>query len=420
MASGNGTPGNCGPVCSVTAWAIDPQNTTTCASDNNSCTSATCGGGGIGPCSTMAQIVARYGTPTPKINFGLTLTVTWLSSQTINTDVFQFDPLVTGSGNFIEYGGATGTGTKVGSTFLVSTGGGSITAKVQTTSGAPLKLVFAGSTPPGIAVGQLAQNVTLGSWATVYKIAGLTVSVTQPLTAGPLTTPNPAPTFAEDNGWAAGNTYQLWQPVGVNVKNLQPQGGDANSSFTEGVAWYQGLHVFDSSASSGNSTTSIHSIGIPLGVTLSVFDTFLSASGIDNGNSLQFASCQGNGSYLSDALWFAGAMNLGAVDQTHIQNNTFVDGDAIIDATLSCDAGRTVMMSALINTGASVIIAGGSVKVATIELDQQTVFDTYLPSSGTWVNHAGPFTSANIDTGGGAGGAGVQNARTGSRYSPVN
>jgi hypothetical protein len=58
--------------------------------------------------------------------------------------------------------------------------------------------------------------------------------------------------------------------------------------------------------------------------------------------------------------------------------------------------------------------------VATLHLDGASAFDTYLPSTGIWVHSAGPFTGATIDTGGGAGGAGVQNARTGSRYSPVN
>lgn len=46
------------PNWAVTAWFVDFQNSTGCASDTNSCTSATCGsaGSGIGPCATWHQI----------------------------------------------------------------------------------------------------------------------------------------------------------------------------------------------------------------------------------------------------------------------------------------------------------------------------------------------------------------------------
>ena len=50
------------PSWTVPNWYIDPQNTTTCASDSNSGTSATCGGAGIGPIVTYQELnVHRWG-----------------------------------------------------------------------------------------------------------------------------------------------------------------------------------------------------------------------------------------------------------------------------------------------------------------------------------------------------------------------
>jgi hypothetical protein len=54
------------PACTIQNWYGDEQNTTGCASDSNSCTSATCGGTGVGPCLHLfQQLIVRYGTTAP-------------------------------------------------------------------------------------------------------------------------------------------------------------------------------------------------------------------------------------------------------------------------------------------------------------------------------------------------------------------
>jgi hypothetical protein len=152
-------------------------------------------GAQVAAVKTMAEVVRRYGSDRPQIPSSQSLKLHFLSSQTLNVDAFNFDPRISGAGNFVPTGGTTGTGTKVGNTFSPT----GVTAKAQTTAGAPLQLTF-GSLPAGIAVGQIIQNVTLGSFATVYSIVATTVSVTQPLTGATLTTVTPFPVFDPDVG----------------------------------------------------------------------------------------------------------------------------------------------------------------------------------------------------------------------------
>jgi hypothetical protein len=88
MSSGsaNATAASCGPACTVGNWYIDPQNTSTCASDGNSCTSATCSGSGIGPCVTFSQIVTRLGSTQPVYPAGQNVVFNWLSAQVAYAD----------------------------------------------------------------------------------------------------------------------------------------------------------------------------------------------------------------------------------------------------------------------------------------------------------------------------------------------
>jgi hypothetical protein len=77
-------------------WYIDPANVSTCASNANSCTSATCGAGGVGPCLTWEQIASRLGV----IGYGANVilqqntTVDFLSSHTNRSDRVDFTPQI--------------------------------------------------------------------------------------------------------------------------------------------------------------------------------------------------------------------------------------------------------------------------------------------------------------------------------------
>jgi hypothetical protein len=80
---------------SVPEWDFDPQNTTGCASDGNTCTSRTCGGGTTGPCLTWRQVRTRLGVVGNGSNVALGSQQTllhWVSGQTGNTDPIDFVP----------------------------------------------------------------------------------------------------------------------------------------------------------------------------------------------------------------------------------------------------------------------------------------------------------------------------------------
>lgn len=77
----------------VPNWYIDPANTTGCAADTNTCTSATCAGAGTGPCATYAEIVVhRWGTTAPTL--AQNTTVSFLSSHSDNSDPVILAPIL--------------------------------------------------------------------------------------------------------------------------------------------------------------------------------------------------------------------------------------------------------------------------------------------------------------------------------------
>ena len=84
------------PSWTVPAWAFDPQNVSTCASDDNDCTQTICGAPGSfqGPCLTQAEIAARLGTYSPNLAQNTLLTV--MSPDDI-TDTMYLSPNMYGS-----------------------------------------------------------------------------------------------------------------------------------------------------------------------------------------------------------------------------------------------------------------------------------------------------------------------------------
>ncbi|HXB28115.1 MAG TPA: hypothetical protein VNV25_25520 [Gemmatimonadaceae bacterium] len=98
MASGNATAAQCGPACTVPTWYIDVSNTSGCASDSNSCTSAGCSGAGIGPCLSLNQVVARTGSSTPIYPRGQSVTINFVSAPAANYGPYYFAPQLSGGG----------------------------------------------------------------------------------------------------------------------------------------------------------------------------------------------------------------------------------------------------------------------------------------------------------------------------------
>jgi hypothetical protein len=245
MASGNANAAQCGPACTVGAWWFDPANTTGCASDSNSGTSATCGGSGIGPLATFAQLVTRLGSSQPQYPGGQSVSVTQMSAQAANTDWIFFEPRMVSTSTSQAAAILTVTPVAVGSPQT-------ITVNSSLSRGAPGTLLVL-TNPTGVVAHQLVVNTTAGrlSQALVDSVGGTTV-MQQPLTIASITNTAVVPTPAEDTGWATGNTVQLYTLQNSNLVRWSPVGGTESPGGppTAGFVFYASIADPSGSAAS--------------------------------------------------------------------------------------------------------------------------------------------------------------------------
>jgi hypothetical protein len=190
----------------VAAWDIDPANASTCASDTNNCTQSSCGSAGAhqGPCATFAEIAARWGTYSPRLQQATT--ITYLSSQTAAGDPVYLRPIIESGGSFTLQGTSAAPA-------LITTGTlGTTVAKVRTTSTQLNTTLNASS-----AANQLIVNSTHPSSAWAQASTGSnTFAMTQPLL---LTTPA-SPT--EVDTWASTDAFSALAPVAVDLVEVLP------------------------------------------------------------------------------------------------------------------------------------------------------------------------------------------------------
>lgn len=194
----------------VPAWYIDPANGSGTADDGNDCaTSSTA-------CMTWGEVNARwgcFGNPTACPRLRQNTTITFLSSQSGDTDPVYFLPAIEHSA-YVVLKGNLGTGQQICSTTL-----GVVTAKNR---GTPqlLNTTFASCTNAGI--GQLVVNSTHSSRAWIYKSTGGGAwNISQPVV------PNSAsssfvlvPSLVDT--WANGDTVTVYQPPKVNIAKVVP------------------------------------------------------------------------------------------------------------------------------------------------------------------------------------------------------
>ena len=235
----------------VPAWYFDYANATGCASDNNTCTSASCGAGGVGPCMTVNEVVARWGTTQPILPQSVTFYV--LSSETLGAESIVLNPVVVDGSVF----GIVGTPKQVTSFAL-----GTVTPKNRIMA---QRLTAGGFTAGSITSGgQLVVNTSRSSSrAFTNGVAAGVATLTQPLAqlsiADAFAYVPPVP--AEDNTWTAGDTVVVDSLPMLNIKELHVLGGDvAASAFTGGVTWVQYITIPDNTGTSGNSVFSLGSI----------------------------------------------------------------------------------------------------------------------------------------------------------------
>ena len=425
---------------SVPNWYFDAANSTGCASDSNSCTSATCSSGGIGPCVTVQEVIThRWGTDAPILP--QTTTLHLLSAETIGQETVVLEPVLKGTTtNFV----IIGTPSNAGSTFSA----GTVTAKSR---GNPGTLLQIASMPAGAVAGQLVYNSTRSSYAFIDKMTGSTATMTQPFTASTLTTITSVPQLTEDDGWAAGNTLQLETPLLFNLKSLRPQSSDSNASFSSPVTWVQGIYFPDPAPAPGDSTVTMVPYGGGMDFSNCRFDAFLLFDGHTNVYGAGALNSWMNGGLHFDfAIMDGGASNTAANSFTRFENISSIDGDAILhgntfvkgaydifgwsytDGEIAVAHGGTMLIepTSTLTTNSAWLWGPGSINLegpnsaaqnvsgttwansltlGTLYIDGVTTGSKY--SAGTWTDGI-TVTSANLDTNNG-----LQNPRTGSRYS---
>ena len=389
---------------------------------------------------TMAQVVQRYGSSSPQMPYGQSLTIHQLSAQTAGVDAFYFNPKMSGGGSFSWVGSLTA----VGAPFSPA----SISAKSQTSGGSQLKLN--GSLPAGAAVGQVVEDTTRTSFGLVLAIAGGDATVAQPLTISTATVPA---SIAEDNGWVDTDSFQLYAPLLCNWKNPAPQGGDTNAGQTDGFAAISGVQFADASGTAAKSQWTVRPVAIQTTIFNCLIDPNAMLDGTDveagNYNGLQLANCRLH-THQDMSMTILGGVSLGFAVNV---GAALWDCDTSLAGGAYCSGAGSVIGSAQVNGHTlqiaaqvfyeqaygpnSIIWGSGTVNVTTggnLQNETGSSFATTLlvgalqldgATTGSSFNRAAvnnPFTaaialtSANIDTGGGAGNPGLQNPRTGSRY----
>lgn len=311
-------------------WYIDPANSSGCAADFNNCTSAVCGGAGVGPCVTWGEInVHRWGclgNPTSCPVLPQTTGVTFLSSQTGLSDPIVWLPLSNNGGDTNLLSAVLPRGTP----FSL----GTVTPKNRAAgSNSPLIAVVSGG-----AVGQLLVNTTHPSFAFVQHSNGAgAFNISQPVTGTAL---NSFTFPVEVDTWATGNTVAVQPLVQINLVKFAPQ---FTSIETPGVANIFGLHISNGTSNVLNTVLDGTSGAFFL-VQNSWFEANLFATNSDGvySESFFFNDLFGSAS-LSDVFDFAGGGSLVNGASTFGQNFGFgstsaatfiVDGDVILDAPI--------------------------------------------------------------------------------------
>ncbi len=205
-------------------WVYDPQNSSGNANNANP-------GSLIAPVRDFSAILQRWGTLTPILRQATRILA--LSSHTDNSDPVIFTPYASGAASYVSVEGGPAT--------VIATG--------RVLSGVIAKNRTAGAnTPPmtanlgaGAARGMIVSNTTAGkiSQAMVYKlVSGTTWILSQPVVP-PVVTALPFPPTQVDT-WANNDTFDLLQPVAINLVTASPryldgQGSGPFPNFPSGV-----------------------------------------------------------------------------------------------------------------------------------------------------------------------------------------
>lgn len=216
----------------VPEWDFDPANKTTCASDNNTCTSRTCAAGGVGPCLTYGEVeygrLGCFGNPTACPRHRQSTIYHWMSGVTNNSDPVyaRFASENQAQVTFeAELPPPLATGTLSG-----------VVVKTYAT-GQLLNATLAA----GLAQNNLIINTTHPSHALLSAlVSGTTWAISQPQT----NPTNPPTVPSEVDTWANGDSYAVYAPYQVRFVDWEPIVAATNGAYTA-QPLIQQLTMFD-------------------------------------------------------------------------------------------------------------------------------------------------------------------------------
>lgn len=213
----------------VPDWYIDPTNSTGCASDSNSGTSATCGTSGIGPLLTYQELNVHrwgcFGNPVNCPRLHQDTTLEFLSSQVDGADSIYLYPAVEEGYSFFLEGALTQTATGT----LAS-----VTSKARATN-----VLLQASIGSAVSAAEFGDNTTHASYAWTYnQVSGNTWYYSQPF--APITLPflDVLTPPAEVDTWANGDSVKVYGLPTIDLHVIRPYLAHFNGSNSNGIFVY--------------------------------------------------------------------------------------------------------------------------------------------------------------------------------------
>jgi len=180
-------------------------------------------------------IISRWSTRSPILS--QTTTIHLLETETLGQESIILEPIMVDGSAFVILG------TNI---ILTTTTISTLITPLNPTLGT--NLVFTLLSVAGLSAGNLIYNISKGSYAVIDDITGLIITATQPFYQAGLTTVSAIPSLIMDNSWNTGDNIQFEESPLLNLKIINPQGGDAFNP----VCWLQNIFI-PSVAGIGNS-----------------------------------------------------------------------------------------------------------------------------------------------------------------------